>query len=201
MPIEDYAHWNEEAQRVWWEEEGKHPYEPPYCDMCGGMHDDGRCQSWEDEDYEALDEELDDEPDEYCAICGETDHTEKECPVGQDTQWWQNLLTTLKTSDEPVIVTRPETPEVKFVNVYEMFREYGGPEEGGWWYDRGELIVVIRCAANEAADVRDQLRSYFPTQTGSSRGYCGVTYTGGDYRTEISDTPGQSYPAERPHYE
>lgn len=24
MPIADYAHWNEETERVWWEEEGKH---------------------------------------------------------------------------------------------------------------------------------------------------------------------------------
>lgn len=24
MPLADYAHWNEDAERVWWEEEGKH---------------------------------------------------------------------------------------------------------------------------------------------------------------------------------
>jgi hypothetical protein len=24
MPLSDYSHWNEEAERVWWEEEGKH---------------------------------------------------------------------------------------------------------------------------------------------------------------------------------
>jgi hypothetical protein len=28
MPISDYAHHNEEAARIWWEEEGKHPDEP-----------------------------------------------------------------------------------------------------------------------------------------------------------------------------
>lgn len=28
MPISDYSHWNEEAPRVWWEEEGKHQSEP-----------------------------------------------------------------------------------------------------------------------------------------------------------------------------
>jgi hypothetical protein len=30
MPIADYSHWNEEAERVWWEEEGRHSDEPPY---------------------------------------------------------------------------------------------------------------------------------------------------------------------------
>lgn len=24
MPLQDYAHWNEEAMQVWWQEEGKH---------------------------------------------------------------------------------------------------------------------------------------------------------------------------------
>ena len=24
MPLKDYEHWNEEAEQVWWQEEGKH---------------------------------------------------------------------------------------------------------------------------------------------------------------------------------
>ena len=33
MPLSDYAHHNEEARRIWWEEEGRHadePREPDY---------------------------------------------------------------------------------------------------------------------------------------------------------------------------
>jgi len=53
MPIGDYAHWNEEAPRIWWEEEGKHdlgpsdpdPEDPGYYD-----YDDGYvCQDAPDE--------------------------------------------------------------------------------------------------------------------------------------------------------
>lgn len=29
MPLADYAHWNEDAQYMWWHEEGKHVEEPP----------------------------------------------------------------------------------------------------------------------------------------------------------------------------
>ena len=29
MPLADYAHWNEEAEQVWWQEEGRHTEEPP----------------------------------------------------------------------------------------------------------------------------------------------------------------------------
>ena len=29
---------------------------------------------------------------------------------------------------------------MKYVNVYSVTRHYGGPEEGGWWYNAGEPI-------------------------------------------------------------
>jgi hypothetical protein len=45
MALADYAHWNEEATQVWWQEEGKHIEEPPwedpdfYLDTMGPMDD------------------------------------------------------------------------------------------------------------------------------------------------------------------
>lgn len=30
MSRQDYAHWNEDADYMWWHEEGKHPSEPEY---------------------------------------------------------------------------------------------------------------------------------------------------------------------------
>lgn len=30
MPLSDYAHWNEDAEYMWWHEEGKHAEEPEY---------------------------------------------------------------------------------------------------------------------------------------------------------------------------
>ena len=30
-----------------------------------------------------------------------------------------------------------------FVNVYEVSREYGGPEEGGWWFDTGQPVAIF----------------------------------------------------------
>jgi hypothetical protein len=38
MPLADYAHWNEDAEFMWWHEEGKHVEEPDY----GDPHDDLR---------------------------------------------------------------------------------------------------------------------------------------------------------------
>jgi hypothetical protein len=32
MGREDYEHWNEDADYVWWQEEGRHPYDPEWDD-------------------------------------------------------------------------------------------------------------------------------------------------------------------------
>lgn len=40
MPRSDYDHLNEDADLVWWQEEGRHTDDgaPPYCDWCGYNH-------------------------------------------------------------------------------------------------------------------------------------------------------------------
>lgn len=43
MSREDYAHWNEDADRVWWEEEGRHDPDPGWCDRCFRVGCDGWC--------------------------------------------------------------------------------------------------------------------------------------------------------------
>ena len=47
MPISDYAHWNEDAERVWWEEEGRHAGEPTHREYEDEMRD------YEEERYNA----------------------------------------------------------------------------------------------------------------------------------------------------
>jgi len=33
-----------------------------------------------------------------------------------------------------------------YVNAYRVSRAYGGPEEGGWWYDVGEPHRLHSCS-------------------------------------------------------
>lgn len=75
MARSDYAHWNEEQDRVWWEEEGKHHgYEDP---------PDPDDESWRDEplpenDHESVEdcrhdgdyEQSDDHSPWVCSHCG-----------------------------------------------------------------------------------------------------------------------------------
>jgi hypothetical protein len=37
---------------------------------------------------------------------------------------------------------------MRFVNVYYQTQRYGGPEEGGWWYDHNEPVSSKRFTSN-----------------------------------------------------
>lgn len=64
MSLRDYAHWNEDAQYMWWQEEGRHPYEPEDNDDMDDRGWDapriknGVCTHCDDEDA-------------WCELCGE----------------------------------------------------------------------------------------------------------------------------------
>jgi len=84
-----------------------------------------------------------------------------------------------------------------WVNVYEIGRSYGGPEEGGWWYDTGEPARSLRYSTHEAAEAAlPGWRLAYPS-TGASMSVLG----GEDYRVVVEPHEAEPYPTERPHYE
>ena len=86
---------------------------------------------------------------------------------------------------------------MNYVNVYAVSRSYGGPEEGGWWYDTGTVVTSVPVIDRETAEeIADTLRTEYP-DTGRSSSVLG----GADYRVRVEDTPAASYPTERPRYE
>jgi hypothetical protein len=86
-----------------------------------------------------------------------------------------------------------------FVGVYSVDRCYGGPEEGGWWYDTGELVqstAVSSC--EEAEELRARLYGDEFPDTGKSYSVLG----GDDYRIIIGiEPPAEYFPKKVPHYE
>jgi len=85
----------------------------------------------------------------------------------------------------------------KYVNVYSVDRCYGGPEEGGWWYDTGDPVASIPAANDEeAGKIRDALIDHFP-RTGNRNSVLG----GDDWTIAIEDEFAQPWPTERPYYE
>lgn len=106
------------------------------------------------------------------------------------------------TFGEPVLSANeyvtPDGTQQWFVGVYSVNRDYGGPEEGGWWFDTGELVqsTAVNSLA-EAEALREKLREEFP-DTGKSSSVLG----GDDYGIRIGIVPHAKYfPEERPRYE
>ena len=84
-----------------------------------------------------------------------------------------------------------------FVTVYEAGRSYGGPEEGGWWFDTGVPIRhEIVGSYDEAVETREKLRAEYQN-TGKRYSVLG----GEDYEIMIGLEPGKAYPETYPHYE
>ncbi len=110
-------------------------------------------------------------------------------------------------------MTTPESPEFDdlapldsggtlYVNVYLEDRHYGGPEEGGWWYDAGVVVSSVQCNTRDMAqkliglvkefcDVENSQRNSDTSQSNSE----------GRFLWTVEESSAQPYPQRRPHYE
>ncbi len=85
-----------------------------------------------------------------------------------------------------------------YVNAYGVTREYGGPEEGGWWYDRGTPVASLWVEADEAEKAADELKArYDHIKEGDLSSVLGGT----ELWVKIEDHFAAPWPATRPHYE
>ncbi len=90
------------------------------------------------------------------------------------------------------------------VALYEIDRAYGGPEEGGWWYDCGELRRVLRVVpgADAAYDLAARANRLMERLQRGKRDVGSVIYAGGRYAAEVfEETAPRAFPETRPHYE
>jgi hypothetical protein len=85
-----------------------------------------------------------------------------------------------------------------WVAVWEIDRAFGGQEEGGWWYDTGDLKQCVGCSSYEQAqNVREQLNTKWESEGNSSS----VIYRGGDYRVSVHGSmPDDHFPERHPVY-
>ena len=86
------------------------------------------------------------------------------------------------------------------VAAYEVTREYGGPEEGGWWYDTGVLICKqVVMTEDEAIALRDEWQQTDFPFTRKRYSVLG----GEDYDVTYYDGTAvpEFFPKVRPHYE
>jgi hypothetical protein len=86
---------------------------------------------------------------------------------------------------------------VKFVNVYLVNRHFGGPEEGGWYYDAGELIESHATTEDDETLVPQLVEQF----SNAERPPLHSVMSNGVYRVVVEDKPGEDWPETTPHYE
>ena len=90
----------------------------------------------------------------------------------------------------------------RWVNVYLLERLYGGPEEGGWWYDAGIPRISLPIdflSTDDVEDLVEELEEKYPD--GGKRSSVLYGEGGYDYQVVIEDKPASYWPEEAPHYE
>lgn len=85
----------------------------------------------------------------------------------------------------------------RWVNAYEVSRAFGGPEEGGWYYDYGHPLQSIEVTGktdDEVTEIREQLRTQLKAHEDV------MPYLD---RLEVytEDHKGRPFPLVTPHYE
>lgn len=91
-----------------------------------------------------------------------------------------------------------------YVNTYQVTRFYGGPEEGGWWYDRGVAISSVRTRTADAAQVlQDELLAAVLHDRGPGyrTRYSAAPTNGSDIEVYREPRPAADFPTETPRYE
>jgi len=116
------------------------------------------------------------------------------------------------SDDEEEVENRP-TPAFWSVAVYLVDRAYGGPEEGGWWYDYGipieEKLDGVGDAwlphtfktEQEADDYADEVQVLLDANVNRGRREISSVLSEGVYRAIVTGGFPKPFPAERPHYE
>lgn len=92
---------------------------------------------------------------------------------------------------------------VIYMNLYAIRLCYGGPEEGGWYYDAGECVdsYMIDLSDPEtrknAEKIYQEWKEEFPVDEPSKR-HSVLNPT--DYVCKFEREEGQDFPQERPYY-
>ena len=83
------------------------------------------------------------------------------------------------------------------VSLYELWQQYGGPEEGGWYYECGAPIKCIcifnkKQAIKAALQLQQEARELFEDETDN--------YGWPTYSIEFDQKYAAPYPQRKPHY-
>ena len=100
---------------------------------------------------------------------------------------------------EPNSIPDTVRAEPRFVSVYCVTRHYGGPEEGGWWYNRYDLETSLPIAWKGPS--ADECELFLRRVYGDGEGNIYSVSGGHQYEYVREYERGQHQTKGRPHYE
>jgi hypothetical protein len=94
------------------------------------------------------------------------------------------------------------------IALYLEDRAYGGPEEGGWWYDCGVVVADgSEAAFNKAFDTEKEALEHMAkhleavAEMNKGRREISSVLSEGEYHLRITEELPADFPSETPHYE
>ena len=90
-----------------------------------------------------------------------------------------------------------------YVNEYQVGKEYGGPEEGSWWYDKGTFVKchLMTPYYVDASEKSLALRHYVLELNAGKHKPDSVLNKCDWTEIRIEEQPGKSFPERIPTYE
>ena len=141
--------------------------------------------------------------DTASVMMGFPEHPEGKLLTGQVIEVHEDTIV-VETDEGEVTIGREDLegpPRFRHIVVYDLERAWGGPEEGGWWYDHGTVIQDIEFRSLPELEVwLGAIWDVYAPDVEESRSYTSII-GGCDYEVRFSYEPGKDFPEERPHYE
>lgn len=145
-----------------------------------------------------------------CAFCQEWDELQRPCTASSHGECDCPKCTGIcKCHEEETTTQEYEPPDFYCVSVYRVTKHYGGPEEGGWWWDHWDPALdyahhtKIFSSWQEAHDYEHELQELCDLE-GKRLGLRELSSVLSTYVLRANTDENQyptEYPKERPHYE
>ena len=87
----------------------------------------------------------------------------------------------------------------RYVNVYLENRAYGGPEEGGWWYNCGDPVESVQVFSDE--EEAEKVAELNEKYSNEGRRPIWSVACAGVYEVRVEDHFAEAFPRGKPMYE
>jgi hypothetical protein len=89
----------------------------------------------------------------------------------------------------------------EYINAYYVTKQYGGPEEGGWWYNHGEPLATIEIPTGASKESIEVIKGFLKVFYENLHNPPSSNVNGYEVEIVIQDKKARKYPWTRPRYE